>query len=200
MKGGNISAKPYSFTALKPENCKSFEVGYKALVRSKLLVDAYAYWAKYEDFLGRNVLYQPSSGQVYSVVVNSVNKVNTSGYGIGLQYRPDKRNSFFLNAYSDKMSSVDSGFIAFFNTPKYRLNAGYNNNGIGRSARFGFGVNIHWQDAFFFEGEMASGPIKAFTTVDAMVSYRLPGLKGLIKLASRASPIAKSDDGIPHRL
>ena len=184
MKGSSVSSQPYTFTNLKPENCKSFEVGYKALIRSKLMVDAYAYWAKYENFLGRNVLYQPSSAQVYSVVVNSVNKVNTSGYGIGLQYRPDKRNSFFLNAYSDRLSSVDSGFIAFFNTPKYRLNAGYNNNGIGRSARFGFGVNIHWQDAFFFEGEMASGPIRSFTTLDALVSYKLPGLKGLVKLGA----------------
>ncbi|HEV7332599.1 MAG TPA: TonB-dependent receptor [Flavisolibacter sp.] len=173
--------KPYVSQPLKPESMRSFEAGYKGLIGGKLLVDVYGYFGKYTDFLGRNVLLD-AKGEIYSTVVNSTTEVNTYGAGIGFDYRMPKNFFLTLNGYHDVLTDVPSGFQAFFNTPKYRATAGFGNTGLGKAAQFGFSVMARWQDAFFSEGELANGPVDAFTTIDAMVSYRLPKIRGTIKL------------------
>jgi hypothetical protein len=179
---GKVSTTPYVYKEFKPENMQSFEIGYKGLIREKLLVDMYAYAGHYEDFLGRNVLYQPATNQVYSTVVNSSTKVKTHGFGLGLDYQLPNNFSAFFNVYSDVITDVPSGFQSFFNTPKYRLNIGFANSGLGKSKHFGFNAMLHWQDAFMWDGELANGPVNAFTSVDAQVSYRIPKIKSMIKL------------------
>ena len=87
---GSISPNDYVFKEFKPETMRSFEIGYRALLAGKILVDAYAYKGKYEDFLGRIGLLQPQNGELYSIVVNSQNKVKTHGFGIGIDYRMHK--------------------------------------------------------------------------------------------------------------
>ena len=179
---GKVSTTPYVYKEFKPENMQSFEIGYKGLIGEKLLVDLYAYAGHYEDFLGRNVLYQPATNQVYSTVVNSSTKVKTHGFGLGLDYQLPNNFSAFFNAYSDVITDVPSGFQSFFNTPKYRLNIGFANSGLGKSKHFGFNAMLHWQDAFMWDGELANGPVNAFTSVDAQVSYNIPKIKSMIKL------------------
>jgi len=179
---GKVSTTPYVYKEFKPENMQSFEIGYKGLIGEKLLVDMYAYAGHYEDFLGRNVLYQPGTNQVYSTVVNSSTKVKTHGFGLGFDYQLPNNFSAFLNAYSDEITDVPSGFQSFFNTPKYRLNIGFANSGLGKSKHFGFNAILHWQDAFMWDGELANGPVNAFTSVDAQVSYKITNIKSVIKL------------------
>ena len=74
------------FKEFKPETMSSFEIGYKGLIKNKLLIDAYAYFGKYEDFIGRIGLYQPKTGEAYSIIVNSTNKVKTSWIRFGMDY------------------------------------------------------------------------------------------------------------------
>ncbi|MGK2861268.1 MAG: TonB-dependent receptor domain-containing protein [Chitinophagaceae bacterium] len=176
------STTPYVYKEFKPETMRSFEAGYKALIKSKLLIDAYAYIGKYEDFLGRIGLYQPATKKAYSIVINSTNKVKTHGYGLGMDYRMRKNYSMFINVYSDVITDVPSGFKAYFNTPKYRMNAGFANDGMGKNKKVGFNIMMRWQDAFEWEGELANGPLKAFATVDAQVSYTFPKIKSTIRL------------------
>jgi outer membrane receptor protein involved in Fe transport len=173
---------PLQYKEFKPESMRSFEVGYKGLINKKLLIDAYGYVGKYQDFLGRIGLYQPNTGNVYSIVVNSATKVNTSGFGLGLDYRLPSNYSVFFNVYSDVLTNVPSGFQSYFNTPKYRLNAGFGNSGFGKSKRFGFNALFRWQDSFMWDGELANGPIKSFTTIDAQVNYQFPKIKSMFKL------------------
>ncbi|PWT93040.1 MAG: TonB-dependent receptor [Acidobacteria bacterium] len=179
---GKPSSTPYTYKEFKPENMQSFEIGYKGLIGEKLLIDMYAYAGHYENFLGRNALYQPSTNQVFSTVVNSSTKVKTHGFGLGFDYQLPNNFSAFFNAYSDVITDVPSGFQSFFNTPKYRVNAGFANSGLGKSKHFGFNAMLHWQDAFMWDGELANGPVNAFTTLDAQVSYNLPKIKSMIKL------------------
>jgi outer membrane receptor protein involved in Fe transport len=175
------STTPYVYKEFKPENMKSFEIGYKGLIAKKLLIDAYSYFGNYTDFLGRNALYQPSSGRIFSTVVNSTTKVKTHGFGLGLDYQLPQNFSAFLNGYSDVLTDVPSGFQSYFNTPKYRVNAGFANSGLGKANHIGFNVLMHWQDAFMWDGELANGPIDAYATVDAQVSYKL-AKNSMIKL------------------
>ncbi|MES1216204.1 MAG: TonB-dependent receptor [Bacteroidota bacterium] len=191
-KSGNVhelingipSANPYVYKEFKPESSSSFEMGYKGVIAEKLLIDAYGYLGQYKDFLGRNVLVNLSNGQVFSTVVNSTTKVKTHGFGLGLDYSLQKNFNLFLNAYSDVITDVPTGFQAFFNTPKYRLNAGFGNTGLGKSNRTGFNVTLHWQDAFMWDGELANGAVNAFTTMDAQVNYKFPKIKSMVKLGA----------------
>jgi len=181
-QNGVPASTPYVYREFKPETMRAFELGYKSLIQNKLLIDAYAYFGKYEDFIGRIGLYQPSTNQAYSIVVNSVNKVRTHGYGIGMDYRMKNNYSLFMNAYSDVITDVPSGFKSYFNTPKYKVNAGFGNSGLGKKELVGFNILARWQDSFEWEGELANGPLKSFTTVDAQVSYKLPKINSTIRL------------------
>jgi len=182
LVNGVPATKPYEYKELKPESVRSFEVGYKGLIKNKLLIDAYGYWGRYQDFLGRNVLVQPSTGTVYSTVVNSSTKVKSYGFGLGFDYLLTKKVSLFANGYSDVLTDLPTGFQAYFNTPRYRANAGVSANGLGRKEQFGVNVMYHWQDAFISDGDLASGPVAAFSTLDAVLSYKVTPIKSTFKL------------------
>jgi outer membrane receptor protein involved in Fe transport len=180
-----VPPAPFTYQELKPESLRSFEAGYKGLVNKKLLIDMYAYFGKYTNFLGRIVLVQPTvpNSKPFSIVTNSETEVNTWGAGIGFDYRMEKNFFSFFNAYTDNLTDVPSGFQAGFSTPKYRLNAGFGNSGLGKKKNIGFNINLRWQDDFYWEsGGLADGTVKAYTTLDAQVNYKLPKIKSMIKL------------------
>lgn len=179
---GVPKSTPYEYKEFKPETGRSFEFGYKGLIANKLLLDAYAYFGKYNDFLGRNILYQPGTGLTFSTVVNSSTEVKTHGFGIGADYLLPAHFSFFFNGYSDVITDVPSGFQAYFNAPEFKFNSGLSNTGLGKSQRVGFNVILRWQDGFKWDGELANGYVKAFTTVDAQVNYKLRNIKSMIKI------------------
>jgi outer membrane receptor protein involved in Fe transport len=99
-----------------------------------------------------------------------------------MDYRMKNNYSLFMNAYSDVITDVPSGFKSYFNTPKYKVNAGFGNSGLGKKELVGFNILARWQDSFEWEGELANGPLKSFTTVDAQVSYKLPKINSTIRL------------------
>lgn len=188
------------FGEFKPETSQSFEVGYKGQIEEKILVDVYAYWAKYKDFLSAvNViqartaptgpasvfdLLDANKRTVYSIAANATGDVKTSGWGASIEYLLPKNFSFSGNLYHDEIGNLPAGFVSYFNTPKYRVNMAFNNNGFGKDNRFGFSVVYRWTDAFFYEGTFGSGQMPSTKTVDAMVSYKLPSTKSLIKLGA----------------
>jgi outer membrane receptor protein involved in Fe transport len=184
MVNGTVPASPYVYKEFKPENMKSFEVGYKGLIAERLFIDVYGYFGKYSDFLVRNNLVQPRSTgvKVYSTVVNSTTQVNTHGYGLGFDYRLPANFTVFVNGYSDVLTNVPEQFVSYYNTPKYRMNAGFGNTGLGKKKVVGFNLLMHWQDSFSSDGDLASGPVDAYSTIDAQVSYQLKKLHSTVKL------------------
>lgn len=174
---------PYTYSPLKPESLRSFEVGYRGLFDKKFLLDMYAYFGRYSDFLGRIVVVQPTASKPYSIVTNSDTKVKTWGMGVSMDYKMAKNYMLFLNAYTDRLTNVPNGFEAAFNTPQYRVNAGFGNTGLGKSQRVGFNINLRWQDDFYYEGGgFANGDVNAYTTLDAQVNYKLPKINSMIKI------------------
>lgn len=174
------------FGEYKPESSSSFEVGYKALYAKKILLDVYAYYGEYQDFLGRiTTIQNPTTNPTpISIAVNSNSKVNTYGYGWSLDFL--LRNNFFINwnFYSDDITNVPANFNAQFNTAKYRTNISFGNAGFGPNKHLGFNIVYRWQDAFYFNGDFASGPVNAINTLDAQVSYKMPKEKLLFKLGA----------------
>jgi outer membrane receptor protein involved in Fe transport len=174
------ASTPYVYKAFKPESVRSFEFGYKGLIANRLLIDAYGYFGQYENFIGTNTLLQPSTGIVFVTYINSPEKISTHGFGLGLDYQLPKAYNVYLNTYSDVVSHVPDGFKAYFNTPKYRLNAGFSNSSLGKNKNYGFNVVLHWQDAFFYESDFVDGPVNAYSTIDAQLSDRLLKNKSLM--------------------
>ena len=180
------------FGNFKPESCSSYEIGYKGLIKSKLLIDIYGYHSEYKNFIGRLLAFQSTTGKLdsaglenanrFSIVVNSEGKVKTQGWGASVQYLLPRNFNISANFYSDELKSSSTNFITGFNTPKYRSNIGFGNTGfLGKNA-FGFNVVYRWQDSFYYEGDFTSGPVKAFSTLDAQISYKLSKNSVLFKL------------------
>lgn len=184
------------FGEFKPESTTSFEVGYKGLIGKRLLIDVYAYQARYKDFLSGVTVIQARAGLppsplnllnantriAYSISTNAPGSVDVKGWGASLEYLMPKNFSVNANLYSDVIGELPVGFVSYFNTPKYRFNAGFSNSGFGKDGRYGFNITYRWVDSFNYEGTFAVGQVPSYKTVDAMVSYKLPSIKSLIKV------------------
>ena len=194
----------YQFTEFKPESVNSFEVGYKGLLyENKLLIDAYAYFGQYQDFLTRTLLIQPTSGNVqdvinalaanvpvsnvgniFSVPVNTQSKVKTFGWGLGLDYKLPFNFIASANISSDTITDVPSNFKASFSAPKYRTNISIANTGFGPQKKLGFNLSYRWQKGFYYEGDFTNADIPAIHTVDAQFSIKLPSTRSIVKFGA----------------
>ncbi|MBO0938115.1 TonB-dependent receptor [Fibrella sp. HMF5335] len=85
---------PAAFTT---EKIKTWEVGYKTLIKNRLYVDAFLYRSIYTDFIAAQNYLQPTSGNVadlknastttsYQVNFNNTNEIFVNGWGLGLEY------------------------------------------------------------------------------------------------------------------
>jgi outer membrane receptor protein involved in Fe transport len=185
------------FESVKPESMQSFELGYRSVIGKRLLIDAYGYYSRYKDFIARvavgrgasqsadpNVylreLANPLSTDNYSFVYNVKEPVKSYGWGLGLVYKAYKEYTVNANVYSDKLTDMPAGVIAFFNTPEIRYNLGLSNENVYKN--IGFNVILKWQGKINWEGTFGTGEIPAYTTLDAQVSYKIPSIKSMIKL------------------
>lgn len=195
------SPKVANIPDFKPESVTSYELGYKGLVaNNKLLIDAYGYYGRYQNFLIRQLAVQSKSGnpaalnastirnsniaQIFSLPTNTQSIVTTYGWGIGLEYKLPINFYINTNASSDILQDVPAGFIAFFNSPKYRANVIVGNNGFGKKKLLGFNVAYRWQDKFYYESDFATGSVPAIHVVDAQVSCRIPKIKSMVKIGA----------------
>jgi outer membrane receptor protein involved in Fe transport len=177
----------------KPESVTTFEVGYKSLISKKLLIDAYAYYGNYENFLTRRDVIQFASGVTpslanpykgFSVVVNSPEKVETYGWAAGLEWLLPANFTIGASASSDKIENVPAGFRAFFNAPELRTVFSFGNTGFGKQKLLGFNVSWRWQDGFFYENDFNQGDLPAYHNVDASISLKQPKIKSLFKIGA----------------
>lgn len=186
--------KTVSFERLRAESVKSYEMGYKSLIKNKLLIDLYGYYGQFTDFIVRTFVVQSNTGSpaglasaatrtVYSVPTNSPTEVTTYGYGFSIDYALPKGFTASANFSYDNIDNVPAGFVAAFNAPKYRTNLAIGNQGLGASKRIGFNVVYKWQDSFFYEEDFANGKVNSIQTVDAQVSYKLPA-KSVVKVGA----------------
>ncbi|MBX2931131.1 MAG: TonB-dependent receptor [Chitinophagaceae bacterium] len=190
--------QPYEFGEFKPESMSSIEVGYKGVINNKLIVDAYFYHSNYNDFIGSVIVLQSklagpisplglldaSTRQPYSISVNQSQEIKVSGWGLSLEYMLPKNFSLTGNVFSDEISNVPTGYASYFNSPKYRFNLGINNSGLFFKNRLGGSLVYRWQDDFFYEGTFGAGTIPSYGVVDAMLSYKIPDKKSVIKLGA----------------
>ncbi len=188
--------KQQVFGEFKPESMNSFEVGYKTLIAKKLLIDFYAYAGHYENFISGVTVLQsrnaanPSVYDVldankrigYSISTNSTANVSTKGWGASMDYLLPNRFVFTANLFTDEIGDLPAGFISYFNTPTWRANFGLSHPGLLMNNRLGFNVNLHYQDELMYEGTFVTGQIPSVNTLDAVVTYKVPKYKSLVKI------------------
>ncbi len=106
-------ANPDAFTT---EKIKTWEVGYKSLIKNRLFLDAFLYKSTYDDFIAaQNILQSKtstkdglksgSSTTVYQVNFNNFNQIFVNGYGIGLEYALGKGYNFGFN-YANQVGKI----------------------------------------------------------------------------------------------
>ena len=185
------------FQTIKPERANSYEVGFRGLLTSKFLLDAYVYYSKYKDFIGRTAVGRGTSGNpanapldlaspfttnFYSFVVNTTTNVQAIGWGISGNYQLARGYEINANVSGDNLRNVPAGFITQFNTPKVRYNIGFGNSNVYQG--LGFNFQYRWQDEVNWEGTFATGTIPSFGTVDGQFTLRFKQSKSLLKLGA----------------
>lgn len=203
LKDNNGSYKQYHFGPLRPETVRSFELGYRGIIRQRLTVDAYGYYSSYQNKIVSIFLVQAPLGpqpfpnsadpsqyygpqlvsdasNKYQTKVNSQGDINTWGWAIGAGYMLPGDFRVTANMSYNKLSQVPDGVFAQFNTPDYRVNVG-----IGKQDLFkglGFQLNYRFLNAYTYEGAFAIGHVPAAQTLDAQLSYPLPRYKLRLQL------------------
>jgi outer membrane receptor protein involved in Fe transport len=201
----------FELTEFKPERVRSFEVGYKGLISNRLLVDAYVYFNRFENFIGGQVLVQdrtpnpanPASvlnlnllsantRNIYSMPVNRSEIIQSWGWAVGADYKLPKNytvgGNVSFNTLNNLEELTESGFQPSFNTPEYRYVLNFANREVVKN--LGFAVAYRWQGEFVWQASFV-GPLvstqqlsvmPAFGTFDAQISYKLKSLKSILKI------------------
>ncbi len=184
---------------IRPEQVKTFEVGYRTTLFEKLFVDASYYYNIYTDFIGYQigvkiptkkepffpgaldsfVNRQFTSLEVFRIAANSDQIVNSQGFAIGLNYYFSKYYSLNGNySYNNLVTNVNDDIVPAFNTPRNKYNIGVSGRdiplGSGKNT-LGFNVNYKWIQGFIFEGSpQFTGLVPTYDLVDAQVNYTIP--------------------------
>ena len=178
---------------IQPERLQSFEVGYKGIFATNLLVDLSGYYSTYKDFIGGQdfVLQRPTlhhgdsvlAGTVYSAYVNFPENVTSYGLGLGITYNLPSNfviNGTYSYATFDDNREANSTFRAGFNTPENKFTVGLSNRKLTNN--FGFNINYRWQEDFLWQSDFGDWTVPEFGVLDAQVSYKVPSIKTIFKL------------------
>jgi len=188
----------FNINPIRPEEVKTFELGYRASLTDKFYVDMGYYYSSYKNFIGFNIGLDVDiddqfglldNVQAYRYSANSKNTVLTQGIAIGVNYYLGKYYVLGANYSWNKLlkSDEEDPIIPAFNTPehKYNLSIGARDMKISdKSANtWGFNVNYKWIQGFLFEGSpQFTGLVPTYDLVDAQVNMTIKKMNTNIKL------------------
>ncbi len=125
----------------------------------------------------------PGQENTFSVYTNiNDRKITSQGIALGVEYSLPKGYKLTGNYNWNKLNTALGNDFLFdgFNTPEHKMNLGVGNRKV--TDRVGFNVNYRWQDSFYWGASFARGEVPAFGTFDAQVSYKLKGIKSVVKV------------------
>tara|TARA_R110002020_G_scaffold247502_2_gene461480 strand:- start:4052 stop:7003 length:2952 start_codon:yes stop_codon:yes gene_type:complete len=177
--------QPYEIKEFQPERVKSFEVGYKGIWGTKLLVDAYAYFNRFENFNGSQVLVQDATDaglagpnaitglnligaitgarNIYSMPVNRTEIIKSWGWAASMDYKLPKGYTVGGNVSFNTLSNLDelaeTGFQPSFNTPEYRYVLNFANREV--IDNLGFALAYRWQGEFAWQSTFVNPSVSS---------------------------------------
>ncbi|MDR9419411.1 TonB-dependent receptor [Gracilimonas sp.] len=199
------------FEEFDTEKVETYEVGYKAMLWDKLMVDAYYYYSSYTDFIAEIQFVQgvpngltsdpgsfdPNSEagqdaiinggvptQEYGFDVNADGTVDSHGWGVNLEYSLPKGFLVGGNVSYNELLDQEDLIDQGFRASYNTPEWRYNLRLENRSLfdNVGFNTTYRWQDAFFWESSFGAGVVPAYGTLDAQVSYKLSDFNTILKL------------------
>lgn len=188
----------FNIDAIRPEQVRTFELGYRTTLWSRMYLDAGYYFSQYENFIGFNIGIRsdftatglPENTRVFRYSANSLNTVTTQGFNIGLNYYLNEWFSLSGNYSWNQLVEADEDdpIIPAFNTPEHKFNMGLTARnlksswGSGKNT-WGFGINYKWIEGFLFEGSpQFTGFVPTYDMVDAQVSYVVDAINTTFKV------------------
>lgn len=178
-----LQAYTFDPKGVRSESVKAYELGYKGLLGSNVLIDTYGYFNTYKDFVTAVDVFQQNgtSFTKFGVPVNAAGKVTSYGAAVGLDYLIGDYNLSGNLSYN-QIGDIPTTYVNDFNTPKVRYNLGISNRNVVKNV--GMNVSYRWQDSFYWTSSFASGTVNSFGTVDAQVNLKIPSVKGMIKIGA----------------
>ncbi len=193
----------FDIAPVRPEEVKTFELGFRTTLFNRLYLDAGYYYSIYENFLGFkigvdfNYILSQTTGditilpsQVFRYAANSSNRVTTQGFSIGANYYLGDNYSISGNYSWNRLNKTfdDDPIIPAFNTPEHKFNIGFGgrNLNIGKGGKnFGFNINYKWIEGFIFEGSpQFTGFIPTYDMLDAQVNYKFNKIDTTVKVGA----------------
>lgn len=200
-----------SVPKFQPEKVHSFEVGYKSVISSRLLLDVAYYYNSYNNFIA-NIIVRNANGplDLTATSITEQNVRNAQGLLTPSTDENGRQNTYAVASNVKKTISAQGTAIgAEYSLDKgYRLSANYNWNKLNNelpsgylsqfntpqhkfnvsfgnrkvTEKIGFNVTYRWQSQFHWESSFGIGDVPAVGVVDAQVSYRVKPIKSVFKL------------------
>jgi iron complex outermembrane recepter protein len=192
-----------------PEVAQTIEVGYKALLGQRLLIDAYYFYNRLLNFEGTQVGFQDASvngggfplslvsdatRKQYTFPVNLPNDIALKNHGWAVSAELPLPGNFLIGgnvAFNALLNGneIPQGFVSFYNTPCYQYNLSVANRNLFNSG-FSFNVVYHYQDGTVWAGAFAPTQTTAaqqtlvpgFQTLDAQLSKKILPIRSIIKV------------------
>ncbi|MFM9839942.1 MAG: TonB-dependent receptor [Cyclobacteriaceae bacterium] len=194
LTGNGSLLETATVSYVKPEQLQSFDLGYKGLIASKLLVDLNGYYSTYTNFIGQQLIAsktatthqakQVNAGSLWAPYTNLSQEVKSYGVGLGLSYSLPK--NFVVNGNYTwaefEAPGASKDFQSNFNTPKNKISVGVSNRKI--IDNLGFNINYRWQDAFEWQSSFGVWQVPQFGVIDAQVNYKVSAIKSMLKLGA----------------
>lgn len=186
------------YAPVKPEQVRSFELGYKSLIGNKLLLDFVYYYNQYTDFITQvqvrkaagDVSINPINAQsllvggsknTFQIYTNVSENISAHGTALGMNYSLPKNYTLSFNYnWNKQIKKLSEEFINGFNTPEHKVNLSFANRKLTK--KLGFNLTYRWQNAFRWEASFGRGTVERFSTVDAQLSLKLSKMKSILKV------------------
>ncbi|MFN8263279.1 MAG: carboxypeptidase-like regulatory domain-containing protein [Chitinophagales bacterium] len=202
-----------NFDYVKPEQLQVVELGYKAVLFKKLMIDVNGYFNIYKDFISQlSVVNKDTTfhkglpilpGSSWRPYTNLADKAFSYGAGIGITYMLPKginvRGSYnymdfkLKNANNSTATERDLGF----NASKHQMVVGIGGDRVWKG--LGFSVDYRWQSAIDWSSDFADGTVKARGMLDASLSYFVEKAMTTFKIGATniAGPTYRTNVGGP---
>lgn len=197
------SLVPYtSFQEVKPEQIKSYEIGYRGVIGNRLLIDMAYYYNIYDDFIAQfrvrraaaaftgnpqvdaqiaGSLLTGNADNTFQLYTNLDETVKSQGAVFGFDYNLPRNFLLSFNYNWNQLITDDqSEYIFDFNTPEHKVNVSLGNRRLTNN--LGFNLTFRWQDEFDWTSSFADGTVPSISTLDAQISYRIPNMKTIMKV------------------
>lgn len=195
-----------SYAPLEPEENRTWEVGYKGVLRNRLFVDVAGYYSKYENFMSplaiianpfdanpanRRTAFDSAGAQIKNltgltpVVLTYYNlgEATLRGADLGADFlltpRVTLRATTSLTKLEDVEVEAGREEATALNSPNTKWTLGASAKDVGPLSG---SATLRHVSRYYFRSGINMGVIPTFNTVDLSVGYRLPRLNTLLNV------------------